>query len=54
VRRFFNSATKEFNTAIEVFPANIIAKIFSFKKQMMFELEAAERQTLEQRPEISF
>lgn len=27
-RRFFNSTTKEFNVAIEVFPSNLIAKQF--------------------------
>ena len=54
VRRFFNSATKEFNTAIEVFPANIVAKMFGFRKQLMFELDGAERQNLEKTPEISF
>lgn len=31
-RRFFNSATKEFNTYIELFPNSIIASIFWFTK----------------------
>jgi LemA protein len=53
VRRFFNSATKELNTAIEMFPANIIAGMFGFKKEMMFDL-GTERQNLEQAPQISF
>ena len=54
VRRYFNSATKELNTAIEMFPANIIAKMFGFQKQMMFDLSTSERQDLQQPPEISF
>ena len=53
VRRFFNSATKELNTVIEMFPANIIAGMFGFKKEMMFDL-GSERQNLQQAPEISF
>ena len=53
VRRFFNSATKELNTAIEMFPANIIAGMFGFQKQMMFDL-GSERQNLEKTPQISF
>jgi len=53
VRRFFNSATKELNTAIQMFPANIIAGMFGFKKEMMFDL-GSERQNLEQAPQISF
>jgi len=54
VRRFFNSATKELNTAIEMFPANIIAGMFGFRKEMMFDVGVSERKTLEQAPQISF
>jgi len=54
VRRFFNSATKELNTAIEMFPNNILAGMFGFKREMMFDLGAPERKNLEQAPEISF
>jgi len=54
VRRFFNSATKELNTAIEMFPGNIIAGMFGFHKEMMFDLGDTERKNLEQAPEISF
>jgi len=53
VRRFFNSATKELNTAIEMFPASIIAGMFGFKKEMMFDL-GDERKTLVQAPQINF
>ncbi len=38
-RRFFNSATKEFNTFIEMFPNNIVAGMFSFTKWAFFEIE---------------
>ena len=54
VRRYFNSATKEYNTGIEMFPGNIIAGMFGFRKEMMFDLGAPERKNLEQAPEISF
>jgi len=54
VRRFFNSATKELNTAIEMFPANIIAGMFGFRKEMMFDLGGSERKNLEQAPQINF
>ena len=54
VRRYFNSATKELNTAIEMFPGNIIAGMFSFRKEIMFELGVSERKNLEQAPQISF
>ena len=54
VRRFFNSATKELNTAIEMFPGNIIAGMFSFRKEMMFDPGPSERKIMEQAPQISF
>jgi len=54
VRRYFNSATKELNTAIEMFPGNIIAGMFGFRKEMMFDLGTSERKNLEQTPQINF
>ena len=53
VRRFFNSATKEFNNAVQTFPSNIIAGMFGFSKAEMFDL-GAERATLDAAPKISF
>ena len=54
VRRFFNSATKELNTAIEMFPSNIIAGMFGFHKEVMFDVGEAERKELDKTPEIKF
>ena len=53
-RRFFNSATKELNVAVEVFPSNIVASMFGFKKEMMFVLGAEGRKSMEEPPEIKF
>jgi LemA protein len=53
-RRFFNSATKELNVATEVFPSNIVATMFNFKKEMMFDLGEEGRKTMEEPPEIKF
>src|SRR5690606_16455162 len=36
-RRYFNGATRELNTGIESFPANMIAKNFGFTRQPMYE-----------------
>jgi LemA protein len=52
-RRFFNSATKELNVAVEVFPSNIVASMYGFKKEMMFEL-GGDRKTMEEPPQIKF
>lgn len=38
-RRFYNGNVRDLNTAIEVFPGNIIAGTFKFTKQEFFELE---------------
>lgn len=38
-RRFFNSTTREYNTALETFPSNLIAKHFGFVAATFFELE---------------
>jgi len=53
VRRFFNSATKELNNAVQTFPSNIFAGMFGFKKETMFDL-GTERATLQQAPQIKF
>jgi len=52
-RRFFNSATKELNVATEVFPSNIVATLFNFKREPLFEL-GDQRAVVEQPPKIQF
>jgi LemA protein len=52
-RRFFNSATKELNVATEVFPSNIVATLFNFKRELMFEL-GDQRAVVEEPPKIKF
>lgn len=52
-RRFFNSTTKELNVAIETFPSNLIAGMFNFKRELMFEL-GEQRVVAEQPPKIQF
>lgn len=53
-RRFFNSATKELNNAVEVFPANMVAGMFGFKREAMFDLGTDQRDDLEKTPDIQF
>ena len=52
-RRFFNSTTKELNVATEVFPSNIIATLFNFKREPMFDL-GEQRTVIEEAPKIQF
>lgn len=38
-RRFYNTNVRDYNTALESVPTNIIAGMFSFKQEQFFELE---------------
>lgn len=52
-RRFFNSATKELNVSIEMFPSNLVATLFNFKREPLFEL-GDQRAVVEEPPKIQF
>ncbi|MEG2515002.1 MAG: LemA family protein [Bacteroidaceae bacterium] len=54
VRRYFNSATKELNNAVQSFPSNLLAGMFGFHKEMMFDLGVDQRASLDQAPNIKF
>lgn len=41
-RRFYNTNVLAFNTKIEMFPSNIIAKYFNFETREFFELDESE------------
>lgn len=53
-RRFFNSATKELNNAVQTFPSNILAGMFGFHTEPMFEVPREERAVYDKAPEIQF
>ena len=53
-RRFFNSATKELNTAVQRFPAMLLAGMFGFHREPMFEVPQTERAQYDKAPEIKF
>lgn len=54
VRRYFNSTTKELNTAIQSIPTNIVAGFKQMTVQPFFDLGTEQRQQLDKAPEISF
>ena len=54
VRRFFNSATKELNNGVQKFPAVLIAGMFGFHKEPLFDVGEAERVNMDKAPEIQF
>ncbi len=37
-RRFYNATTRDYNTKLETFPSNIMAKMFGFKQAEFFDL----------------
>ena len=42
-RQFYNDTVQHYNSAIMMFPSNIIAKMFNFKSSKMFEADENER-----------
>lgn len=54
VRRFFNSTTKELNNSVESFPTNLIAGMFGFRREPMFEIAPQDRAVYDKAPEIKF
>jgi LemA protein len=49
-RRFYNGNVRDFNTKIEMFPANIIANMLNFKASDFFAIDEEEKET----PEVKF
>ena len=46
-RKYYNAVVKTFNTMVEVFPGNILANLFGFKRKTMFEVsEESQRETV--------
>lgn len=43
-RKYYNAVVRELNIKIEMFPSNIIAKMFNFKLIKMFEINSNERE----------
>jgi len=50
-RRFYNTNVKDYNTAVEQVPKNIVAKLFKFDKEGYFELEEEEAKEV---PKVEF
>jgi len=50
-RRFYNSNVRDLNIKVEIFPANIVAYLFNFKKMELFELTGA---TEREAPSVKF
>ncbi len=53
-RRFYNSSVGDYNTAVEQFPASVIAGSTGFSKREFFDVGEAERAKLNTVPEVKF
>ncbi len=45
-RRYYNGTVRDLNTKIEMFPSNIIANMFNFKKREFFEIEEEQKENV--------
>ncbi len=50
-RRFFNSSINEYNSTIQSFPSNFVAKMFEFQEQKFFEIENVQEKEV---PKVQF
>jgi LemA protein len=50
-RRFYNANVRDYNTAIQSFPNNLIAQVFGFKPREFFELE---EEVARETPKVKF
>jgi LemA protein len=50
-RRYYNAVVRDLNTAIESFPANLVAGPLGFSKREYFELDSADERSA---PQVSF
>ncbi len=45
-RKYYNATVRDFNNKVEMFPSNIIAKIFCYKSKNMFKANEEEKQNV--------
>ncbi len=46
-RKYYNAVVRNLDTKVEMFPSNLVAKLFSFKSSKMFEIITDERENIE-------
>jgi LemA protein len=53
-RRFYNGAVRDLNTKIQVFPTNIFASVLGFRSRDFYEVEEAEKESIQKPTDVSF
>ena len=46
-RKYYNAVVRMYNNKVEMFPSNIIAKLFSYHTKKMFEIKEEEKENVE-------
>ena len=46
-RKYYNAVVKKYNILVETFPSSLIAGMFHFKRQQMFNIDEASRENVE-------
>ena len=45
-RKYYNATVRDYNNKVEMFPSNVVAKIFGYKVKTMFEANTEERENV--------
>ena len=51
-RRFYNSNVQEYNRRVQAVPSNLVAALFSFKRQQFFHIDPVVRPEMERAPRV--
>lgn len=53
-RRFYNAGVRDLNTKIQLFPNNVFAGMLGFKEREFYDVDEAERETVEKPVDVDF
>ena len=53
-RQFYNTVVMSLNSKIEMFPSNLLARMFHFEKADFFEMSEAEAKEAQKAPQVKF
>jgi LemA protein len=53
-RGSYNATVRQYNERVQSVPSNMVASMFGFKEEEYFEIEEADRSTLEEAPRVDF
>jgi LemA protein len=46
-RRAYNASVTDYNNAVEMFPTNMVAALFDFRRRRLFEIRPVEREAVD-------